>query len=147
MKKQYLNFKSGKNNKGFIFSFDISMAVFVAFILLAVSVYYVGLANEEPLSRLQLARTGNDIATILDYKGTLNDLDKTEIQNEMRTLLPLGYEMRMIINGTFPQESIVAESTVDPPSRKFMIGNKRTFVVYNEDETYFVTADYTMWLE
>lgn len=147
VKKLYSNFRSGKNNKGFILSLDISIAVFVAFTLIAVSIYYVGLANEEILSKLQLVRTGNDIMAILDYEDALDRLDKIEIQNEMKTLLPPGYEMRMIANGTFPEQGFVAESTIDPPSKKFLGGGRRTFIVYNETKDYFATAYYSIWLK
>lgn len=147
MKKPYWNSGSGKKNKGFILSLDISIAAFVAFILIVVSIYYVGLASEETLSRLQLVRTGSDVTAMLDYKETLDGLDKIEIQDEMKTLLPPGYEMRININGTFPQQSLVAESTTEPPSKKFVMGGKRTFVIYNETKEYFATADFLIWLK
>lgn len=147
VKNLYSNSKSGKNNKGFILSLDISIAAFVAFTLIIVSVYYVGLANEEPLSRLQLVRTGSDVMTMLDYEGTLDRLDKIEIQDGMKTLLPPGYEMRMVVNGTFPEQSFVAESTVNPPSKKFIISGRRAFIVYNETKDYFATAYYSIWLK
>lgn len=146
MKKRYLSSKSGRN-KGFIFSLDASIAAFVAFILIIVSVYYVGLASEETLSRLQLVRIGSDVLAVLDYKETLDTLDKIRIQDEMKTLMPPGYKMRIMINGTFPQESLVAESTTEPPEEKFLMGGKRTFVIYNETKEYFATADFLIWLK
>lgn len=147
MKKASWNSKSGRKNKGFVLSLDASIAASIAFILIVISVYYVGLANEETLSRLQLVRTGSDVLAILDYEETLDSIDKTKIQEEMKTLLPPGYEMRIIINGTFPQQSLIAESSTEPPSKKFMMGGKRTFVIYNETGEYFATADFLMWLK
>ncbi|MDP2906812.1 MAG: hypothetical protein Q8O03_02630 [Nanoarchaeota archaeon] len=145
VKKLSSNFKSGKNNKGFILSLDVSMAVFIAFILIAVSVYYVGLASEEPLSKLPLVKAGSDIITMLDYENVLDRLDKIEIQNEMKALLPPGYEMRILINGTFPDQGFVAESTVNPPSKKFIVSGMRSFVIQNETKDYFATANYLVW--
>lgn len=147
VKKLYSNSKSGKNRKGFILSLDISIAVFIAFILIAVSVYYVGLASEEPLSKLPLVKAGSDIIMILDYEDVLDRLDKIEIQNEMKSLLPPGYEMRIIINGTFPDQGFVAESTVNPPSKKFIVSGMRSFVIQNETKDYFATANYLVWLK
>ncbi len=151
VKKLSSNFKSGKNNKGFILSLDISMAVFIAFILIAVSVYYVGLASEEPLSNLPLVKAGSDIMTMLDYDGTLNRLDKIEIQNEMKALLPPGYEMRIMINGTFPDQGFVAESTPNstayPLNKKFVVSGMRSFVIQNETKAYLATANYLVWLK
>lgn len=147
MKKLSLNLGSGKRNKGFILSLDISIATFVAFLLIIISVYYVGLANEETLSRLQLVRTGSDIIAIMDYEETIDNLDKIEIQDEMKKLLPPGYEMRIFINGTFPEQNLTAESTTEPPSKKFIMGGKRTFVIYNETDDYFATADFLVWLK
>lgn len=109
MKKLFLDSKYGKRTKGFILSLDISIAVFVSFILIAVSVYYVSLANEETLSRIQMVRTGSDILTMMDYKGVLDRLSKAEIQNKMKVLLPPGYQMRMIIRGNFPYERGAAD--------------------------------------
>lgn len=147
VKNLSLNFKSGKNNKGFILSLDVSMAVFIAFILIAVSVYYVGLASEEPLSKLPLVKAGSDIMAMLDYEGILNRMDKIEIQNEMKSLLPPGCEMRILINGTFPDQGFVAESTVNPPSKTFIVSGMRSFVIQNETKDYFATANYLVWLK
>ncbi len=120
MKKLSWNLRFGRKNKGFVLSLDASIAAFIAFILIVVSVYYVGLSNEETLSRLQLVRTGSDVVAILDYEETLSSLDKIKIQDEMKTLLPPGYQMRIMINGTFPQQSLIAESTTEPPSKKLL---------------------------
>lgn len=146
MKKLFWNSKSGKS-RGYILSLDILIAAFLAFILIIMSTYYTGLSSEEMLSRLQMVRTGNDILAVLDYRDTVDYLDKIKIQDEMKTMLPSGYEMRITINGTFPQQSLVAESTKDPPSERFTAGGRRTFVIYNETNEYFATADFLIWLK
>ena len=147
VKMLFCNSRFGKNNKGFILSLDILIATFLAFIVITISVYYVGLADDETLSSLQLLRTGSDILAVMDYEKTLNSLDKIEIQNKMDILLPPNYGMLVSINGTFPQRTLMLESTTEPVSNKFVVGGKRSFVIYNETNEYFATADFLIWIK
>lgn len=145
MKKHYLNLRFG--NKGFILSLDAAVAIFVVFIMIAISAFYIGRANEDPLPKLQMTRTGADIMAILDYEKTLESLDQDRVASEIKTLLPPNYQMRVVINGTFPAQVMTAETTTEPPGEQLIVGGKRSFVIRNESNEYFATANYWMWLK
>ncbi len=138
-------------NKGFILSLDAAVAVFVVFIFLVVASFYVGRANDEPLSKLQMARTGYDLLALMDYESTLVGLNQSEVSADVKTLLPATYHMRVQINGTFLPGILTVESTTEPPGEQLIVGGSRNFVIANETSgegtvDYFATANYWMWL-
>ncbi len=144
-KKLCLNLRSG--NKGFILSLDVAVAIFVVFIMLMISAFYVSRGNEEQLSKLQMSRTGADVMAILDYEKTLETLDQDEVASEIKTLLPPNYEMRIMINGTFPAQIMSVETTTQPPGEQLVVGGRREFVIRNATNEYFATAYYWIWLK
>jgi len=144
MKKQSWNSHSG-NKKGFILSLDAAIAVLIVFIFIAVSTYYVGKANEDPLTRLQMVRAGSDIISVLDQKGVFETLTQTEISDEISSILPPVYEMRLRVNGTFPQEILTVETTNETIGRQFVVSGERNLVMYNETGNYYATVKYWMW--
>ncbi|MDP2909321.1 MAG: hypothetical protein Q8N77_05950 [Nanoarchaeota archaeon] len=85
MKQKSWNLRSG-NKKGFILSLDAAIAVTIVFIFLTLSAYYVGKANEDPLTRLQMIRSGSDIIAVLDQKGAFETLTQKEIADKISTL-------------------------------------------------------------
>jgi len=146
IKKGSWNSCSG-NKKGFILSLDAAIAVTVVFIFLAVSAYYVGRANEDPLIRLQMIRAGSDVVAVLDQRGMFETLDQKEMSDEIASILPPAYEMRLRINGTFPQEIFTVETTNETESRQFVVSGERNLMLYNETGNYFGTIQYWMWLK
>lgn len=138
MKRQfcYLNF----GNKGFVLTLDAALAVIVVTMLLFVAVFYVGKA-EDKLSNLQIVRTGSDILTVLDNNGALASLDEDIILDDLNALLPPYYNMRIIFNGTFSQDSIIIETASEIADDKFVGSGKRFLVVNNG----FATAEYWIW--
>lgn len=144
MKKESWNLCFG-NKKGFILSLDAAIAVVIVFIFIAVSAYYVGKANEDPLTRLQMIRAGSDIITILDQSGTFENLTQTGISDEIKTILPPVYEMRLRVNGTFPQQILTVETTSETLEDKFVVSGERTLALYNETGNYYATVKYWMW--
>jgi len=144
MKKQSWNSCSG-NKKGFILSLDAAIAVVIVFIFLTVSAYYVGKANEDPLTRLQMIRAGSDIITILDQQGVFETLTQTEIADEISATLPPIYEMRLQVNGTFPQNILTVETTNETIGRQFIVSGERNLVLYNKTGNYYATVRYWMW--
>jgi len=144
MKKQSWNLRFG-NKKGFILSLDAAIAVIVVFIFIAVSSYYVAKANEDPLTRLQMIRAGSDIITLLDHQGIFETLTQTEISDEISSTLPPVYEMRLRVNGTFPQEILTVETTNETAGKQFIVSGERNLVLYNETGNYYATVKYRMW--
>lgn len=144
MKKQSWNSHSG-SKKGFILSLDAAIAVVIVFIFLTVSAYYVGKANEDPLTRLQMIRAGSDIITILDQQGVFETLTQTEIADEISSTLPPIYEMRLQVNGTFPQNILTVETTNETIGQQFVVSGERNMVLYNETGNYYATVKYWLW--
>ncbi len=144
MRKKSWNSQFG-NKKAFILSLDAAIATVVVFIFLAVSAYYVGKSNEDPLTRLQMIRAGSDIITVLDQQGAFENLTQTGISNEIKTILPPVYEMRLRINGTFPQQILTVETTSETLEDKFIVSGERTLVLYNETGNDYATVKYWMW--
>lgn len=144
MRKKSWNSQFG-NKKAFILSLDAAIAVVVVFIFLAVSSYYVGKSNEDPLTRLQMIRAGSDIITVLDQQGAFENLTQTGISDEIKTILPPVYEMRLRINGTFPQQILTVETTSETLEDKFIVSGERTLVLYNETGNDYATVKYWMW--
>lgn len=144
MKQESWNLRSG-NKKGFILSLDAAIAVTIVFIFLTISAYYVGKANEDPLTRLQMIRSGSDIIEVLDQKGSFETLTQKEIADKISSILPPAYEMRLRINGTFPQQIITAETTNETAGKQFIVSGERNLVIYNETGNYYATINYWMW--
>lgn len=146
MKKLSWNSQSG-NKKGFILSLDAAIAVIIVFMFIAVSTYYVGKANDDPLTRLHMIRAGSDVISILDQQGVFETLTQTEIADEIEVTLPSAYEMRLRVNGTFPQEILTVETTNETSENQFVVSGEKNLVVYNETGNYFATVKYWMWLK
>lgn len=144
MKKQSWNSRSG-NKKGFVLSLDAGIAVTIVIIFISVSAYYVGKANEDPLTRLQMIRSGSDIITILDKEDVFETSTQTEIGDEINTILPPFYEMRLRVNGTFPEGILTAETTNETIGKQFVVSGERVLVMYNETGNHYATVRYWMW--
>lgn len=124
--------------KAFVFTLDAAMAVIVVVTLLLVAHYYVNRTNTESLSKIGMVRTGSDILTVLDNDGTLSTLDENSIATEMNNLLPVNYNMRIMLYCTNQTLGI----STSLPSRKFVASGKR-IIVADDD---FCTARYWIWL-
>ena len=140
MKKRLWSLSSG--NKGFVFSFDIMMAVLIVMLILAAATFYATKATEDSLSNLQMTRTGSDILAVMDYDGVLKTLSTSSIEESLNELLPTNYNMRIEIKGkTFGP--VIVETTSETPQDRFVGSGKRMFNV-NAD---FYIARYWIWLK
>lgn len=146
MKKQSWNLQSG-NRKGFILSLDAAVAILIAFIFIAVSTYYVAKANEDQFSRMQMMRQGSDIMAVLDRENVFETKSPEIIGMEISSMLPFAYEMRIRINGTFPEKIIIVETTNMTPENQFIVGGDRLLVISNASGSTYATARYWMWLK
>lgn len=146
MKKQSWNLQSG-TRKGFILSLDATVAILIAFIFVAVSTYYIAKANEDQFSRMQMMRQGSDIMAILDREGVFETQSPVFIGEEISSMLPSAYEMRLRINGTFPEKTIIVETTNQTPENQFIVGGERLLVISNSSGSTYASARYWMWLK
>src|SRR3989338_11673397 len=85
MSLQFWNLKWG--NKGFIFTLDMIIAMTFTIIILILANYYVR-STENPLTKLQMEKTGSDIAALLDNLGILDTLSDEEIEEDLEDILP-----------------------------------------------------------
>lgn len=131
----------GYGNKGFIFTLDMTIAVFLVMTILFAATYYTSKVAE-PLSRLQMIRTGYDIIAVLDYSGALASLDGNEIKGNLMKILPPNYEMRLAVNGT-DSGSIIVETSEMPEGKRFVGTGKRFFV----SENYYGVVKFYVWLK
>ena len=145
-KKQSWNLRSG-NRKGFILSLDAAIAVMIVFIFIAVSTFYIAKANEETLSRVQVVRAGSDIMNVLDRENVFETKDPVAISREIGSILPSMYEMRLRINGTFPEKTITVETTNQTPQGQFVVSGERVIVLSNNSASNYAVANYWMWLK
>ncbi len=139
-KKQSWPLPSG--TKGFIFSLDAAIALFIVFMVLIASLYYVT-RKEDSLSNLQLVKTGYDIITILDNDGSLKTVDSATIEQNLNDLLPVNYHYRLEINTT-KSKYILLETSNEIPEDQF-IGVGKRFFVANTNE--FGIAKFWIWVK
>lgn len=121
-KKPLLN--SSYGNRGFIFSLDITIAIIIVILILITSTYYVSRIDERSFSKIQMIRTGNDILVVMDQNGILQTLNKELIENEMKLLLPINYDMKVKITCS----SLGVETSSSLPYKKFVASGKRVLV-------------------
>ena len=141
MKKQSWNLRFG--NKAFIFSLDIIVAITIVMSLLVVSVFYVSKAGSDSVSKLQTVRIGADVLALLDYNGTLDTLSSDQMDVGLNSILPINYHMRISAN-CMGQSPIVAETTDDYPTNRFVGAGKRVFVTPSNQ---YCIANYEIWLK
>lgn len=141
VKKQSWNLRFTR--KGFILSVDMIMAVTVVTALLAISFYYYHRSSEDMLARLQIARTGNDIISVLDYDNDLATLNQNTITNAMNQLLPISYNMRIEISPRTGDGFTVGDPL---PGGSFIASGKRIFVVKSGGQiTDYAIAKFWIW--
>ena len=142
MSLQPLNSKLG--NKGFIFTLDMIIAMTFTIIILILANYYVR-STENPLTKLQMEKTGSDVAALLDNLGILDTLSDEEIGEELESILPVNYDMHLNIT-TLTNVKLSIGSTI--PDDKHIISGKRVFVVTQNniiaDEAF---VQYWIWLK
>lgn len=128
-------------------SLDAAVAVMLVFIFIALSVYYAGKANDEPLARLQMLRAGSDVMLLLDKEDAFSSLNQEEVGKRVSAILPPVYEMRLRINGTFPGNVLTVETVREEPEGSFIASGERLVVIPNSTGAYYGKARYWVWLK
>lgn len=91
--KQYIKL----NKKGFIYTYDALIAGMILTIILFTATYYVSIATEDKLSKVQTTNIASDIVRILIQSDALKNLDETEIQKLLNSTIPNNYKMNIEI--------------------------------------------------
>lgn len=148
MKKQFCCLNYG--SKGFVFTIDMIVAMVFAVLILVIANYSVR-TGESSFSKLQIEKTGSDIAALLDHKGILDSLNNEIILNDLNDLLPINYDMHINIS-TFNDVTLTIGNSL--PNDKFIISGKRVFVVSTLNEltqeleiTDYGKLQYWIWLK
>jgi len=130
--------------KAFIFSLEMAFAVFLVTTIMLVSGYYSTKQSDDPLIKLQILRTAEDIIAIMDYNNTLTTFNPQAIQTQLEQLSPISYQMKITINGTFTQNGGYIETNQTLPNDRFIIAGNR--VVVSQDASGFGVVKYYIWL-
>jgi hypothetical protein len=94
-KMQYLNSGLRKNKKAVVFSIDAAASIAIAFVLIALA--YHNLAPLDSFSQTAMTRFGGDTVNVLDAKGVLDTMNETLFEEEIESVLPPNYDMKMSI--------------------------------------------------
>ena len=128
-------------NKGIAFAIDALLAVIAVVLLISIINSNILASKENSLDELNIARSGSDLVTILDYKGHFNSPDSAIIQNISLQLLP-RHHVRIQLDcssysGTFGSE---------PPADRFIASGKRFTVRGTSSVQDYCTIRYWTWL-
>jgi hypothetical protein len=123
----------GSLGKGFIFSLDATMAIFMLVFIILATGFMLEQAETDSFSQLQSSRVGKDALAILDKEGDLQSFNQTRIEEKLSSILPHGHSMRIVVetyyydNGTF---FFISQNEFGPavPERIMVYGARRDFV-------------------
>ncbi len=138
MNQQKLNLQYGKK-KGFIFTYDALIAVFVLVIILLAATFYASSATEDKLSNVHTANIGSDTINILIAQKTLETLDENAIQNELYTLLPNNYDITLQIT---TNTGLIIDIKNNIPNGIFIASGKKYFAT---KENIIAKVEYKTW--
>ena len=141
MKKLFYGLRYG--SKGFVFTLDIALAVFILMGFLVVSAFYISRTNEESLSHIQMERTGSDILAVMVYNGALESLSVDTMKTSLNMLLPPNYHARIKITGEALSGPLMAETSLLPSQNEFIVASEHAFL----KEGRFYKAKIYMWLK
>ncbi|MBI2545683.1 hypothetical protein HYV81_00720 [Candidatus Woesearchaeota archaeon] len=137
--------RSGKSKKGFIFSLEMAIAVFIVSSILLFASFYATKQTEDPYLRLQAFRTAEDIVAVLDYNNILTTFNAQSIQDQLTQLLPPNYDMKLTINGTFSENGGYLETNQSLPTGTFIASGSR--IIVSSDGNQFGVVTYYVWLK
>ncbi len=85
-------------NKGFIFSIDAAVALFVMVLALVTVSYFSYQAEKSPYIKLQLERTAYDVLMVLDARGLLQSANASLIGEGLNESLPSNADAHLTIS-------------------------------------------------
>jgi hypothetical protein len=122
-----------RTGKGFIFSLDATIAVFLLVFVIMASAFLLAQSENDPLSQLQASRMGKDALAILDNAGDLQSFNATRIDAKLASILPQGNEVHITVE-TYGYENatfyLLSQADYGPevPSGITVYGARRDFV-------------------
>ncbi len=133
------------DKKGFVLSLDAAVAVVLVTIILMGSAFFFLKTNETFIVNMQMLRVGSDITAVLQADGTLDTLDPLQIKSGIEEILPISYNMRMLINSTASSSIIIVETESAQTNKKFIVAGKRFFYAVQGGNAYPSAVTYEVW--
>jgi hypothetical protein len=137
--------------KGFIFSLDATMAVFILVFVILSTGFLLEQSSTDSFSQLQATRVGKDALAVLDKEGDLQSFNETRIDAKLASILPIGNSMHLKVetyyydNGSFFFAS-QEEFGPEVPSGIIVYGARRDFVsVKNKQVSNYSIAKAYIW--
>ena len=128
-----------QNNKGFIFTLDMILAIFIILLVLSVSHFFTAQSTEDKLALIQSASAVSDTIAYLDFNGTLKTRDKTLLSTTMNGILPSTFDTRIQI--TSSTNEMILDIGNEIPKGVFITAGKRYFQTDNG----YAVARYWLW--
>lgn len=141
------------NSRGLVITMDIVIASFIVLSVLNYSNELINKSDTEQWSDYDMLTTGYDIIAMLYNTGKLQEMNKTELENEISNTLPENYEMRIEIKSFENVSNRLISTrhiTIGPEKEdsELQTYGKRTFLKFsgNNVETYN-TVEFWIWLK
>ncbi len=125
-------------NRAVIFTLDMLVALTVFSIAFAVSLYYVSQTSEDKLTRAEMSSIASDILAVMDNNKTLQTLDSQMIQTQLEQLLPIAFQMRILIK---TENNVTIDVGGIAPEGRFIATGKRHIVT----DTDYGEVRYWIW--
>lgn len=124
---------------------DAAVAVVLVVIILAGSSYFFYRTNEDFVTNLQMLRIGSDITAVLDAEGSLDTFDPLQIRTSIESILPVNYNMRLVIYSTYYSQPLIVEAGSLTSGKQFVVSGKRYFYPQSSGRGYPSLAIYEVW--
>ena len=130
---------TGKASKGFIFSIDATLGLFVLVLFLVSIVFLSAQADLDPYAKLQMTRIGNDALLALDRSGIMLSGNRTLIDGALESVLPDNMGARLQISthyydsGAFVLAN-VSEYGGSPPNGSPIYSTRMDFVALKNSQ-------------
>ncbi len=141
----------GWKGRGFIYSIDATLALFLMVLTLATVVFLSAQADDDPISRVQVVRLAKDALAVMDEQGTLGSFNSAEIGAALNSTLPgsIGAHVQVSTyyydTGSFSLLA-VQEFGEALPQNTTTWGVRRDFVsIRNRQITNYSIARMTIW--
>jgi len=127
------------NKRGYIFVYDMLVAVFIFIIIIIASTLYAGTSNEDKLSNTNTVTKGSDIINVLIKTGSMDSLEESTIRLELEKIIPQKYDINIdIVTNEGDSVSVIKEI----PENVFVASGKRYFVTSNNK---IAKVEYKIW--
>ena len=87
------SWNSHSGNKGFIFTLDALIALFIIAITITVSGTFLLKNLNQNINSLQIEKIGADAIAVLDYNNDFNGLNKKTIESKINNIMPNNYDL------------------------------------------------------